>query len=180
MLTFKCAERGRLRKGQARGTNGKVFIVGMYALISVLGCDKLKRLCFSLITMTVRLTVRPGRRPAVTLLALLVAAATVYGIHKYVQMDKIHKARYPIYPENDLGIFEELCLEHKVDSSDSNPDDSTRKYLLVVLVLSRPDAIERRNAIRHTWMKKYKEALKKKKVLIKFSIGTIMELQVNC
>ena len=77
-----------------------------------------------------------------------------------------------IFPESDLGIFENLCLENRtVDLSNSEPDTTSRKYLLVVLVLSRPDAVDRRNAIRDTWMKKYKAALQNK-VLVKFSIGT--------
>ena len=47
---------------------------------------------------------------------------------------------------------------------------SREHYLLLALVLTSPKGKERRDIIRHTWMKGYRE--KRHRVLVKFAIGT--------
>ncbi len=71
---------------------------------------------------------------------------------------------------NYSNVFNSLCVK-EITTNHVGTQESTlsRSYLVKVLVLSRPSAILRRNAIRNTWKKPFSGS--QSSVLIVFSIG---------
>ena len=98
------------------------------------------------------------------LLILVVAIAALLAVYHF----------YYFYSctVNYSNVFEGLCTQSSGVKKWllDNPGASSASYLVVVMVLSRPRATERRNAIRNTWMDQYNS--KRSQILVRFSIGT--------
>jgi len=100
-----------------------------------------------------------GKKSLVFLVAIL-AVLAVYYFYKFYN-----------YTLNYSDVFDELCNSSgNKKSLLDNPGAVSASYAVVVIVLSRPGATERRNAIRNTWMKPYRSKLSK--ILVSFSVGT--------
>ncbi len=79
-----------------------------------------------------------------------------------------------LFSPRDIAVFNDICEVKSTSRSQTSdltvPPDS---YLLFILVLSRPEALERRNAIRSSWMEAYSKSRGvSHEVVVKFSIGT--------
>ena len=99
-----------------------------------------------------------ARKKCTALFCVVLFAATFYFYSLYN------------YNLSYSDTFEELCVDSRKAGKSPISSSETGSTLVLVLVLSRPNSMERRNAIRNTWMKRYGQ--KQQGVLVKFSIGT--------
>ncbi len=97
----------------------------------------------------------------------VIFGVTLVLVYQHWRRDWRRPAGYYIYPETNVGIFE----EHQSTKLEALPEFSPGKYFLLVLIMSRPSANERRNAMRHSWINSNHHLLQSQAVLVRFSIG---------
>ncbi len=103
------------------------------------------------------------------IVAVIIVVAMFVLVYGRWRRDCRRPAGYFIYPETSDGIFE----EHPSTKLKAFPEfkASPGKYFLLVLIMSRPSATERRNAMRHSWINSNHHLLQSQAVLVRFSIG---------
>jgi len=113
---------------------------------------------------------RPYRRMIGAGLSSVTVALVIWCLCRQVA----YRRGFPIYPESNTRLFEDVCLQNPIGEIGNVKDYQTtlKYYFLLALVISRPNATERRLAIRRSWIQGNKELLQKEKVLVLFSVGT--------
>ena len=90
-----------------------------------------------------------------------------------------YRRGFAIYPEaeSQAHLFQDICSKNtfEVRENKSNLEEkqtTLKHYFMLTLVMSRPNATERRIAIRRSWIQGNRELCQKEKVLVLFSVGT--------